>query len=101
MQELQIQLEKMKIEKITHDHDRENLLSVIDKLKEDMEGMRGQDRSEMQRLQQVVWELQQENAALKSRQEHQQQVELVVVFILRNEHYYQGSSDLIFFSVKY
>ena len=75
MQELQAQSEKMATEKIAQDREQRNLLTVIGTLQTDiqsLEGMHGQDRSEMQRLQQVVRELQQENAALKSRR---QQVE--------------------------
>lgn len=68
----------MKIEKITQDEERKNLLSVIGTLEKDMEGMR-QDQVEMQRLQRVLWELQQENTALKSHHQQQQQVEEVLL----------------------
>lgn len=68
----------MKIEKITQDEERKNLLSVIGTLEKDMEGMR-QDQGEMQRLQRVLWELQQENIAFKSHHQQQQQVEEVLL----------------------
>jgi len=68
----------MKIEKITQDEERKNLLSMIGTLEKDMEGMR-QDQGEMQRLQRVLWELQQENAALKSHHQQQQQVEEILL----------------------
>jgi len=68
----------MKIEKITQDEERKNLLSMIGTLEKDMEGMR-QDQGEMQQLQRVLWELQQENAALKSHHQQQQQVEEVLL----------------------
>ena len=100
IQELQIQLEKMKIEKITRDEERKNLLSVIGTLEKNMEGMR-QDQGKLQR---VLWELQQENTALKSHHQQQQQVEEVlldlVVATLTNIPNYTSSAfgrpDLLF-----
>ena len=64
----------MNIEKITRDEERKNLLSVIGTLEKNMEGMR-QDQGKLQR---VLWELQQENTALKSHHQQQQQVEEVL-----------------------
>lgn len=75
MQELQ---EKMKA---AQENEQKNLQGVIEALQEDvqnLQGMRDQDHSEMQRLKQVVRDLQQENTALRS--QRQQQVVEVLFF---------------------
>ena len=65
MPELQ---EKMKAERIAQDNEQKSLQVVIDTLQTDIQSM-----------QEAVRELQQENAALKSRQQHQQVEEVLVL----------------------
>ena len=80
MQELRAQLEKMNT---TQEDEQKSTQAVIDTLREDLTNLQGvcsQYHSEMERLQEVVGKLQQENAALKS-QKRPQQVE--EVFILQ------------------
>jgi len=83
-QKLQAQLETVKTEKIAQENEQKNLLTAIETLQKDLQNLQGrhdQDHREMQRLQQVVRELQQENTALKSQQrQQQQQVEEVFIF---------------------
>jgi len=70
--------EKMKA---AQENEQKNLQGVIEALQEDvqnLQGMRDQDHSEMQRLKQVVRDLQQENTALRS--QRQQQVVEVLFF---------------------
>lgn len=77
MQELQAHLETVKTEKIAQENEQKNLLTVIETLQKDLQNLQGrrdQDHREMQRLQQVVRELQQENTALKSQQRQVEEV---------------------------
>jgi len=77
--ELRAQLEKMKT---TQEDEQKSTQAVIDTLREDLTNLQGvcsQYHSEMERLQEVVGKLQQENAALKSQQQ-QQQVDEVFIF---------------------
>ena len=72
MQELRAQLEKMKT---TQEDEQKSTQAVIDTLREDLTNLQGvcsQYHSEMERLQEVVGKLQQENAALKSQKRPQQ-----------------------------
>jgi len=77
MQELRAQLETVKTEKIAQENEQKNLLTVIETLQRDLQNLQGrrdQDHREMQRLQQGVRELQQENTALKSQQRQVEEV---------------------------
>lgn len=77
MQELQARLETVKTEKIAQENEQKNLLTVIETLQKDLQNLQGrrdQDHREMQRLQQIVRELQQENTSLKSQQRQVEEV---------------------------